>query len=702
MPMLKSKLTVFIAIISTIISGCAEERLVEVVDLPPDISGVADITTEEDTPSGPLVISLIDEETEENGIALQVAVADTSLISETGISLTQDGQTFTLVFTPNEHQFGTTDVTLSALDSAGQETIETLVLNVTPVNDPPVADDQSASGLGTSTLPLVLRASDIENDPLTFRILEEPQYGTLEGDAPNLSYIPNADLTFVDTFTFVANDGSVDSNIATVTISVEGVNQPPLATPDTYDTIGGCAVVADASNGVLANDTDEDGDLLTASLMTPPNHGSLDLQADGSFIYAPSLPLHQSDSFSYTTSDGLNESAVQTVTITIDSDGIIVTTENDEMNDNGLCSLREAIQAANMDSVVDSCMAGAGNDRIIFGLGHATYSLTSAGAAEEGNIRGDLDLLGGVTIHGCGHSNTIIDGVSSDRVLDIQSDELVRIENVTIQAGLVTEGFGGGIRAQSPVQLAGVKFESNHAVGLSGNDGSSVGGGGGGGGAAGLGGAIYSFDTTVTLESTEQSQCLFVDNIASGGNGGRGKQNGGSFTGNGGRGGGLFGGSGGIAAAGNHGGYASGGGGGGGNYSGGIGGNGGFGGGGGGGGATTPGGNSGNGGSTTFGGGSGGIGCCSAAGGGGGGAALGGAVFSHGGALEITDCVFRSNVVSGGAAGANFFGGPAAQQGGSYGAAVFTYATEYSIDTSTVQYESNVAASTEDAHYHHP
>ena len=305
------------------------------IDLPPEFSGMEALITDEDTPTEPLTITVTDTETEEEGVALTVTVSDQTLVPEEGINLVQDGQDFTLVLTPVLNQFGNAEVTLTATDSKGQETVETIALTVNPINDPPVADDQARSGLGTDALTLVLTASDVENDPLTFRVVDTPLYGTLSGEAPNLVYTPNADLTMVDSFTFVANDGTDDSNVATVTLNMKAsIN--PWDLSDAYETVGGCAVIADAANGLLANDSDEDGDLIQASLVTPPNHGSVDIQADGSFIYIPSLPLHQSDSFTYVSSDGVGESQ-PIVTITIDSDGILVTTEVDSDAD-GLCS----------------------------------------------------------------------------------------------------------------------------------------------------------------------------------------------------------------------------------------------------------------------------------------------------------------------------------------------------------------------------
>ena len=162
----------------------------------------------------------------------------------------------------------------------------------------------------------------------------------------------------------------------------------------------------------------------------------------------------------------------------------------------------------------------------------------------------------------------MVDGLSADRVIDVQSEGVVRIENLSIYGGLSAR-VSEAVFEHRALVSSGVNFEANHAIGMTGSDGSSVGGGGGGGGEAGLGGAIYSFDAYVTIEPGNEG-CVFTDNIASGGNGGNGRGNGGSFTGNGGTGGGYFGGQGGYAAAGSAGGYASGGGGGGGNYSGGV------------------------------------------------------------------------------------------------------------------------------------
>ena len=121
---------------------------------------------------------------------------------------------------------------------------------------------------------------------------------------------------------------------------------------------------------------------------------------------------------------------------------ITVNTTADELNSDSDCSLREAIQAANTNSVVDACAAGTGDDTITLPAG--TYTLAIAGTGEESNVTGDLDILGNLTISGAGAGSTVIDGGQVDRVLHIQSGNIVTIDGVTITNGKEPSFPGGG------------------------------------------------------------------------------------------------------------------------------------------------------------------------------------------------------------------------------------------------------------------
>jgi VCBS repeat-containing protein len=87
-------------------------------------------------------------------------------------------------------------------------------------------------------------------------------------------------------------------------------------------------VLTVAAPGVLGNDTDPDGDTLSAVVVGEPSNGTLTLDTDGSFTYAPAANFDGTDSFTYRTGDGVLESNTATVTITVTAPGALAT-DND-------------------------------------------------------------------------------------------------------------------------------------------------------------------------------------------------------------------------------------------------------------------------------------------------------------------------------------------------------------------------------------
>src|SRR5205823_787294 len=113
-----------------------------------------------------------------------------------------------------------------------------------------------------------------------------------------------------------ANDGTTDSNVATVTIAVSAVNDAPVAANDSYSTNEDTPLTI-AAPGVVGNDTDVDSAVLTASLVTGPASGTLRLNGEGSFTYTPNANFNGSDSFTYKANDGSADSNVATVTVAV-------------------------------------------------------------------------------------------------------------------------------------------------------------------------------------------------------------------------------------------------------------------------------------------------------------------------------------------------------------------------------------------------
>jgi VCBS repeat-containing protein len=160
--------------------------------------------------------------------------------------------------------------------------------------------------------------TDLDGDTLAAGIVTWPVHGNLilNGDG-SFSYTPwGVDYNGTDTFTYATYDGTAWSNIATVTITVNPVNDAPVAVDDGYNATED-TTLSIAAPGFLANDTDIDSATLTAVKVTDPTHGTLTLNGDGSFSYTPNADWYGSDSFTYKANDGALDSNIATVTVTV-------------------------------------------------------------------------------------------------------------------------------------------------------------------------------------------------------------------------------------------------------------------------------------------------------------------------------------------------------------------------------------------------
>ena len=208
--------------------------------------------------------------------------------------------------------------------STGDGTVQcgstAITVNVAPVA-PMAANDSYSTPQDTSLTvqaPGVLgNDTDANGDSLTASALSNPSSGTLLLDAGGgFSYTPNMGFTGSDSFTYRASDGSMNSNTATVTITVGVVNAAPAASADSYSTAQDTALTVPAP-GMLGNDSDADGDPLTAIPVAPPSNGALALNPNGGFTYTPSAGFIGTDSFTYQANDGTADSNVATVSLTV-------------------------------------------------------------------------------------------------------------------------------------------------------------------------------------------------------------------------------------------------------------------------------------------------------------------------------------------------------------------------------------------------
>ena len=198
-----------------------------------------------------------------------------------------------------------------------------VVFTPASANRAPVAVNDSYSTnqgatLTVASLGLLSNDTDADGNALTAIKVTNPANGTVTVNANGgFTYTPTAGFSGADTFTYKANDGLVDSNTATVTITVNtAANHAPVAVNDSYAVNQGQTLTV-ATPGVLANDTDADSNILTAVKLTNPANGTVTLNANGSFTYTPNAAFTGTDSFTYAANDGAVASNTATVTIAV-------------------------------------------------------------------------------------------------------------------------------------------------------------------------------------------------------------------------------------------------------------------------------------------------------------------------------------------------------------------------------------------------
>jgi VCBS repeat-containing protein len=260
-----------------------------------------------------------------NGVLRNDTDADNDTLSASVVSVPDHGALVlnadgSFTYTPDANFNGTDSFTYRASDGNGGSDVATVTLTVASVNDTPVAVDD-AYDTNEDTL-LVVPApgvlgndTDVDGDDLDAAVVNAPTHGQLVLN-PNgsFTYTPDANYNGSDSFTYTAYDGMANSAPATVSLTVDSVNDTPVAVDDSYNTNEDAPFNVSAANGVLKNDTDVENDTLSAWVESEPIHGTLVLNADGAFTYTPDANFNGTDSFTYRASDGKGDSDVATVT----------------------------------------------------------------------------------------------------------------------------------------------------------------------------------------------------------------------------------------------------------------------------------------------------------------------------------------------------------------------------------------------------
>jgi hypothetical protein len=183
-------------------------------------------------------------------------------------------------------------------------------------NHPPVAqNDTATTATGAAvTINVLANDSDPDGDPLTVTTVTTPAHGSAVINAgTTVTYTPQPGFAGSDAFTYTISDGRGGTASATVAVTVNAVDHPPVAKNDSASTTRGRPVQIN----VLANDSDPDGDPLKVTGVSKPPFGIVVINADNTITYTPQAGFVGTDTFTYTISDGRGGTATATVKVTV-------------------------------------------------------------------------------------------------------------------------------------------------------------------------------------------------------------------------------------------------------------------------------------------------------------------------------------------------------------------------------------------------
>ncbi len=276
----------------------------------PPTAGNDSRTTNEDTP---VIIDVLTNDSDIDGNALSVTSASDPANGSVAINLDN-----TITYTPDGNFNGGDSFTYDISDGNGGTSSATVTITITPVNDPPIANDDNPTTTVNNavTISVLSNDTDVDGDTLSVGSATDPANGStavnLDG---TITYTPDPGFVGSDSFDYELSDGNGGADTGTVTVTVNLVNDPPVADDDTDATNEDVSRVI----AVLANDSDPNGNTLSVTAVSDPPNGTAAINPDGTITYTPDANFNGGDSFTYDISDGNGGIDSASVAITVNA-----------------------------------------------------------------------------------------------------------------------------------------------------------------------------------------------------------------------------------------------------------------------------------------------------------------------------------------------------------------------------------------------
>jgi len=318
----------------------------------------------------------------------------------------------TLSYTLAANANGTANITLALVDDGGTanggvntSAAQTFSITATAVNDAPAADSKAISTPEDTAVAITLSGADVDGDTLSFGLVTNASHGTLSGTGANLTYTPTPNFNGIDSFTYRTSDGLLNSNLATVSITVSPVNDAPtgtvtitgtamqgqtltagntLADADGVGTIGyqwmaDGSNIAGATGGTLLLSAAQISKVITVVASYTDGHGTLESVAAAAT--APVIP------------NQIGTTGDDNLTGTDNADTLSGLAGNDTLNGTGG---NDTLTGGAGNDIIDG---GAGTDTAVYSGNATQYTLlrTSSGAMAVGHNSAGADGVDSLT-----------------------------------------------------------------------------------------------------------------------------------------------------------------------------------------------------------------------------------------------------------------------------------------------------------------